>query len=169
MVQDKFIEGYALQQAWLSINQSEVLAAIEIVRNRLLTFSLEVEKYVPGPGKSVPPSAESGITQVFNTVVMGDVSSLAQASHGVTQSNGVTPGNLGSLIAAVKALGVNEADIASLSAAVEADGPSKDGVGTRVLAWMGRMIEKAAAGTWSVATKTAASVLPKVIERFYGL
>jgi hypothetical protein len=169
MVQMDFYENMALGQAWLSISRSSVIGAVETVRNRILTFALEAEHLV-GPEGSATPNAAGALSQVFHTVVYGNVANIAQASSHITQTSGIASGDLEGLIRELSRLGVSPSDATVLREAVAADGPPQGKkVGARVAAWIGGMIAKTVAGTWGVATSTAATVLPKLIERYYGL
>jgi hypothetical protein len=61
-------------------------------------------------------------------------------------------------------------DLDALKLAISEDGASRDKkLGTKVAGWIGRMVSKAASGVWTVGTSTAVSVLPKLIEKYYGL
>lgn len=168
-VQRDFYEDMALAQAWLSISKSSIIGAIESVRNRILTFALEAESVVELDGINLP-SSSAALSQVFHTVVYGNVGNIAQASTQVTQSAGVAPGDLESLIRELSRLGVGLNDAGDLRAAIAEDGPPKgEKLGARVAGWVGAMFAKAIAGTWTVATATATTVLPKLIAKYYGL
>jgi hypothetical protein len=41
--------------------------------------------------------------------------------------------------------------------------------GPNVAAWMGKMVGKAAEGSWEIATSAAGSVLGKALARYYGM
>jgi hypothetical protein len=71
----------------------------------------------------------------------------------------------------MQALGVATTEVDELEAAIKQDGSSNKGkiCGAKVSTWLGKMVSKAAAGTWDVATDVAASVLTKAIEKYYGL
>jgi hypothetical protein len=169
LVQQDFYQGYALAQAWLSVSRASFVGLIETVRNRILTLALEMEGLVEdGGGSSVVTSG--AVSQVFNTVIYGSVSNLAQASQHIAQTSGIAAGDLTALLAELGKLGVSEEETKELASAIEADGAPKDGkLGKRVAGWMGKMISNAATGTWNVATTTATAVLPKLIAAHYGI
>jgi hypothetical protein len=99
--------------------------------------------------------------------VYGNVGNIAQASTHVTQSAGVTSGGVESLIRKLSDLGVGSADSGELRAAIKEDGrPKGEKLVARVAVWVGGMIAKAMIGTWTVATSTATTVLPKLIAKY---
>ena len=170
LVQQDFYQGYALAQAWLSVSRSSFIGLVETVRNRILTLALEMEGVVEDGGGASSAAISGAVSQVFNTVIYGSVSNLAQAGQHVAQTSGIPTGDLAALLAELGKLGVSEEDTKELASAIEEDGAPQDGkLGKRVAAWMGRMISKAASGTWNVATTTAATILPKLIGAHYGI
>jgi hypothetical protein len=170
-VNDCFIQNMTLVQAWLQISTTDFVAAIESVRNRILTFAIEAERVMKPDASnpsSVPPAA--ALSQVFHTHVYGHVGNLAQASTGFTQTSGVAPGDLPALLAALQALGVPQEDIAALEVAVNEDVKEVSaGIGQRVAKWMGSLISKAASGAMKVSAATATSVVPKLVEQYFHL
>jgi hypothetical protein len=170
LVQQDFYQGYALAQAWLSVSRSSFVGLVETVRNRILTLALEMEALVEDGGGPSSAATSGAVSQVFNTVIYGTVSNLAQASQHVAQTSGIAVGDLAALLAELGKLGVGEDDTKELASAIEEDGAPKGGkLGKRVAGWMGKMISKAASGTWNVATTTATTVLPKLIGAHYGI
>jgi hypothetical protein len=166
-VQGRFYEHMALGQAWLEVSCAGFIASVESVRNRILAFALEAEQYV-GEEADGREAQGAAISNVFHTHVYGTVQNLAQGSTGVMQHGEIPPGDLPALVAELRALGVPDDDITDLQEALTDERPpSSDNLGPRVTAWIGRMVSKAASGAWSVATTTAATVLPKLIERYY--
>lgn len=169
-VQHLFYENMALGQAWLTVSRSDFVSAVETVRNRILTFALEAERYVKPDDSANKEGADAALSQVFHTVVYGNVGNLAQASTHVTQNAGIAAGDLQGLLREMQRLGVSPEDLSQLETAVEQDGPVKEGkLGQKVAGWVGRMIGKAMSGVWGVATSTATAVLPKLLQRYYNL
>lgn len=83
----------------------------------------------------------------------------------------VTPGKFASLASYLRAQGVDETDISALEDAVRNDPEPKgtEKFGSGVSGWIGRMVGKAAEGSWGVAIGTAANMLGKALTKFYGL
>lgn len=168
-VQGDFYEGMALAQAWLDVSRSDFVSAVETVRNRILSFALEAEAFVD-PAEDQSPTTAAELSNVFHTHIYGSVGNLAQGSANVTQSAGVAPGDLAGLLGELRCLGVPDADLRELRPAIEEDGvPPSGKLGRRVADWLGRMVGKAMSGAWQVSRETATVVLPKVLEKYYGL
>jgi hypothetical protein len=169
LVQSKFYEGMSLGQAWLEISRSDVTSAIEAVRNRILAFALEAERYTEAGTESTDVEKSARLVQSFHTHIYGSVQNIAQGSSDFEQTAGVSPGDLGSLISELKRLGVPQDDLTALQDAVEEDGAQPKGaIGPRVAAWAGRVVAKAMSGASTIATNTASTVIPRLLERFYG-
>jgi hypothetical protein len=169
-VHDRFYENMSLGQAWLELARSDFLAAVESVRNRILSFSIDAQPHIR-PDEATPgATASETLAHVFHNHIYGSVGNLAQGSANVSQYSGVAPGDIGGLLRELRQLGVADDDTKALEEAVKADGPApKKKLGTKVAAWMGTMIGKAFSGAWGVTTSTATTVLPKLLERYYGI
>src|SRR5262249_38280585 len=144
------------------------ITALESVRNRILSFSLEAEKHVMTDAKTDAQTGAS-LSNVFHTTIYGFSGNLVQGSSNFTQTNGLAAGDLPTLIAAIREMGVSETDAEELRQAVEEDGPQKKKIGGRVAAWLGTMLSKAAIGAGNLTLTTASTVLPKLVEQYYNL
>ena len=75
-------------QAWKVIPITSVIATLDIIRNRILNFALEIEMENPNVGEaevhSKPVSSEK-IQQIFNTYISGTVQNVATGSHSFKQ------------------------------------------------------------------------------------
>lgn len=143
LVQQDFYEQLVLAQAWLSISRPDIVGAVETVRNRILTFALEVEHLVKPDDPDDVRQTGGTLSHVFHTIVYGNVGNIAQASTNVTQNSGVAAGDLESLLREVSGLGVLPEDADELRTAVSEDGPAKNGkFGTRVAGWVGGIDRK---------------------------
>ena len=169
-VQQDFYDHMALGQAWLEVSRADFVSAVETVRNRVLTFALEAEPFVTDvAGKPTAHSAD-GLSQVFHTHIYGTVGNIAQGSTGVSQVSVNPVGDLQALLDELQRAGVAEGDLEALKLAIHDDGPpQEDHFGEKVAAWLGRMFSKAMSGVWNVTKGTATTVLPKLIERYYGI
>lgn len=81
-------QGYVCAQAWSEFPRSAVYRVIETVKNRLLKFTLEIEREYPDAGEMAPgstPVPQEVVTNIFNTVIYGDAS-VANCSRDFNQS-----------------------------------------------------------------------------------
>lgn len=79
-IADKIYRGYNLYAAWQVIPRGAIIAILDTVRNRILSFVLEIEEEAPDAGEALPdsqPLPQERVSQVFNTYIMGNVGSIA--------------------------------------------------------------------------------------------
>lgn len=173
-VQQKVHKGMSLIAARTEISRGSIVQVIEAVRNRVLAFTLDLEKISAsvGESESVSDTVKEKAGQAFHTHIYGNVANLAVASTGFSQvsHHAVVQDDLDSLASALLGLQVPHDDVAALKEAIAADGPSKEHrLGSRVAGWLGSMVSKAASGAWTVGLSTAGQVLPKLLAKYYGL
>jgi AbiTii len=161
--------------AWQEIPRGAIVGLLDTVRNKVLSFALEIERLSPDAGEAVPGAraiAPEQIQQVFQTNIYGNVGNVAAGATNPQQSVGsmVTAGDFASLSTHLQRLGIGEADVNELKSAIESDrAPGKTGFGPKVGNWLGKMIGKAGEGALKVAVESAASVLTKLISGYLGL
>ncbi len=176
IVGQKIFKGYSMIGAWLEIPKSLVFAILDTVRNRILSFALEIEKENPDAGEAMPddkPIPDEKVSQVFHTVINGNVQNVATGSTNVTQSGQfiVTKGDFESLSSFLKSKGISNEDIEELSIAVKEDEEhgQTQGFGKKVSGWMGKMLSKAGTEAWKVGTSSAGTLLTKALTTYLGL
>ena len=83
----------------------------------------------------------------------------------------ITSGNFDSLANYLKDQGLSTKDIKELEDAVQKDpAPSGKGhFGSKISSWIGKMVGKAADGSWNIGIAAAGNLLSTAIEKFYGL
>jgi hypothetical protein len=161
--------------AWQEIPRGALVALLDTVRNKVLSFALEIERLSPDAGEALPgapPVASERVHQIFQTNIYGNVGNVAAGSPNSQQSVGsmVTAGDFASLATHLQRLGVGGADVADLKSAIESDrSAGKTGFGPKVGAWLGKMVGKAGEGALKVTVDTAASILTKLISGYLGL
>lgn len=85
----KIYKNMNCMQAWKVIPISAVIAALDSVRTRVLSFVLEIETEAPDAGEAElnsNPVPQEKVHQIFNTYISGNVQNLATASTNVHQS-----------------------------------------------------------------------------------
>ncbi|MCJ7507660.1 MAG: hypothetical protein MUO85_02870 [candidate division Zixibacteria bacterium] len=173
LVSDRIMEGMTLLQAWKLIPASAVVSILDIVRNRILNFALEIESAAPnaGEGNLTPALTADKVSNVFNTYIMGNVGNIASGNSQVTQQAILTisQGDWSSLEKFLKSLDIDDTDIAELKEAVKQEPKATPkGFGGKVASWIGKMVTKSAQGIWNVATTVASNVLSKALAQYYG-
>jgi hypothetical protein len=171
---DKIYEHLVLGQAWKSVPKSLVVGILSTVRNRILNFAIQIEASNPDAGEAglnISLIPQEVVSHIFNTNIYGNVGNVA-SGHGITQSANVfvNQGDFPSLAAFLQKQGVAKGDVEDLEKALLVETkPKAIGFGKKVSAWMGKMIQKSAEGTWKVATDVASSVLTEAIKKYYGI
>lgn len=175
LVGSKIYEGMNCMSAWKVIPRGAIAALLDTVRNRVLSFVLEIEVEAPDAGEAPPnvrPITDERVSQVFNTYIQGNVTSLVAGSQITTQNIEITvvQNDLDSLKQYLASLGIGEPDLKELDQAIHEDAQSgvKGGLGSKVRVWLGKMISKAGSSTWNVATSAAANILIKALSTYYG-
>ena len=75
-----------------------------------------------------------------------------------------------SLMEYLKESNVPDNDLEELRQAIADDPQAETGkLGPKVSSWMGRMVAKAASGTWKIGVPVASAMLQKAIESYYGI
>ena len=112
--------------AWKVIPYGALVSLVEAVRNRILSFVLEIEAEAPDAGEAGPnsrPLPQERVAQVFNTYISGNVQNVATASSNVTQTADfqIKAGDFDSLARYLSTMHVERNDIEKLRQAIETD------------------------------------------------
>jgi hypothetical protein len=173
--QGDIIADMNLIQAIRVINISELTGTLDAVRNKILNFVLELETRDPEAGEAVKERGQipkDQVQHIFKTIIKGDVANLAQGSSHFIQEAAVQvrKGDIDALLRAVSNLGVSPEDTAELRFVVEQEPKCKRGeFGSKVSAWIGKIVSKAAHGAYEVTTKVVADVAAEALKRYYGI
>lgn len=169
-------EDMSCLAAWKVIPRNALVALIDTVKTRILSFALEIEGEAPDAGEAPPntiPVPQEKVTQVFNTFISGNVQNVATGSSHFSQSGdfSIAQGDFNSLKKYLTSKGIKNDDIDELKLALEEDASEGQVVsfGNKVTAWMAKMLRKAATGAWEVTTEVAGSVIGKALSKYYGL
>ncbi len=166
-------EGYRddlrLMQAWISVPAATLAGLLDTIRNRVLSFALELETLGPKieeetPSEESKRETAAQITQTFNQTIYGPVSNVGTAGS-ISQTMTVAPGDFEALKTRLEEKGLPEADLNQLEKAIKADEgqpkPSKNRFGENVGKWVGDMSKKVASEL------IMASI--KLLENYYGI
>lgn len=166
-------DGSVLVDAWQPISKSQLDGILDQVRNRLLDFLLELQEIDPevleseGAIRSVPGDK---VQNLFQTYILGGQNIVAtgtEFNQKATQE--VATGDIQSLIACLRSIGLDNDSLSELETAIGQDGdqPQKE-FGKNVKSWIAKMIVKAMDGTWQVTLSTAPALLKEMLARYYG-
>jgi hypothetical protein len=159
----------------LKVDKALTKSVLTHVRNKIYDWSVTLERAgVLGEGmqftKEEKEKAMSNTT--YNIGNMQGVAGHVQDSS-VTQTNQmiVNQMDITTLLTTLKNVGISERDLNELQQAITDDEKpvAKNNFGERVSKWYGRMITKAADGTWEIGVAVAANLLTESLNSFYGL
>jgi hypothetical protein len=177
LVSDEIYEFMNCMSAWRVIPRGAIVALVDTVRNRILSFALEIEAQDPTAGDGLEASRilpPAKVAQMFTTNIYGNVGNLAAGSQDVVQKAAtlVQQGDFESLQKALTEIGLAASDIKQLRDALAADrgsGPPRKELGQQTGSWVGRAISKASTGALNVGTTVASNILTRAISRYLGL
>lgn len=138
--------------AWIEISAAEMVALLDQVKTKVISFALEIEEADPSAGEILGPTGkpklgEDQVTQIFNTTINGNTVQNVAVGSGETQQSaisGIQAGDLGSLFRALNSLGVSEQRIQTLDAALKEDqADGETGIGSRAKSWLADLALKA--------------------------
>jgi hypothetical protein len=164
-----------LMEAWNEVPVNFVVGILDTVRNRVLSFALEIEEENPDVGdtsSASPPLSPAKVQQIFNTTINGNVGNIASGSEHFTQSTVVEIGHrdFEGLAELLKECGLDAKDIKELRTAIKTDGsPKESRFGSKVAEWFGKTMSKSAAGLLKVGTDVAGQVIGSALKKYYGL
>lgn len=163
-----------LVAAWQQIPRGMIVALIDSVRNRVLSFSLEIERIAPSVGESQPgerPVSPERVQHVFQTVIYGNVGNVAAGSTVQTQTTNVsiTQNDFAALTRELGRVGISSGEIEELRGALEHDAKEAPRLGKRTQNWLGQMLAKAGSGALKITVAVASDVLPRLLAQYLGL
>ena len=168
----KILESYALVSAWQEIPSSFFVGIVDIVRNKILKFTLEIKQELGQVGdrpSAVPPEKVQAavVNYIYggNNVIAGTASNINQVGNIV-----VGKGDIAGLLNALKTLDVSEAEIAMFKGAIEADGAIRGkSLGTRTTEWLKNAGKKIGRAGAKIGTVAAQSLMTEWLMQYYGL
>ena len=166
----KMSDGTQLQSAYQRLPHVFLAGILDSVKSRLLSSIQDLDNMDRTP----EPQDDIGIPhETTPTTIHIDVSgnnNFVAAGHGVNQTvSTITKGDVGSLIAHLRAHDIDEEDLDELASALTSERPVNNGqFGERVNAWVGKMGGKAISGAWQYGVENALPMLVEAIKSYYG-
>jgi hypothetical protein len=170
--QDKFIEMYALAQAWQEVPAAVMVALCEEVRNRVLRFALEIRDELERVGdKRAAVPAETVQAAVVN-YIYGGTNVIAGTAKDFSQvvSIVVAKGDFQGLENALKDLDITDHDIGHLRRAIEGDSKGKKKeIGAKTQDWLKNLGGKLGDAGKKIGTGVAQEVAKQWLLQYLGL
>lgn len=169
----KIMPGFNCVQAWGEYSKGHLIELVNAVRNRVLDFSLALWKEYPeaGESKATLPDESVKMQQIFNQTFYGGTNNLVGNAINSTVSFSTQQISSIDLRKVLETNGVASVDIEQLIQALS-DEPKVETVGRfgpKVSEWIGKMLGKAADGSWNIALGAAGNLLASVIGKWYGI
>lgn len=153
---------------------------VTTVRNKILTWSLELEKQgIMGDGllftqkekDAAPMTITNNNTNNFHATVNNSGAIGAGNTGDINQQNSISVGDIASLERELKSQGLDDYDVAELKRLVEQspDPASKEEVEKGFGSWIGKMTGKAFTGAFKVAGAAAPAVLTNALCCYFGI
>jgi hypothetical protein len=167
--------GYSCAESWGEVSEGNFIEILNSVRNRILDFILAIEKQEPEAGESVSSPEKriepDKVTQTFYTTVYGGSANIVGTATHSKVTFSITPNDFASLEQFLRQNEVSDEDIAELQQALVEEPPPTDQkkFGPRISAWLGKMVAKAAEGSWNTSIAAAGNLLAQAIMKYYGL
>jgi hypothetical protein len=175
MLGEKVYQGMNCLQAWAECGEGHLVEVLNSVRNRILDFTLAIQQEAPGVGEKGKDSSSviksEKVSQIFYTTVYGGAANLVGTANESAITFNIGTKDFQSLQQVLEQNGVQKTDLIELKGALESEkvkNPS-EGFGPKVSKWMGKMIQKAADGSWQIGVGAAGNLLARAIAKYYGL
>jgi hypothetical protein len=171
---NKIYHDMACLEAHIEVTPHMIAGVLDAIRNRVLTFALEIWKEAPDAGEALAAGqvlvSPRRVDQLFNTYILAPTTAVTVGDGEITQTLdvSVTPGDFESLRLAFTQLGVAASDIEELERALSDDGVA-DGAGAlgpATARWLDRFQETAGTQAVNLASGVTAGVLTEALMRF---
>lgn len=170
--QGKFIQGYALAQAWQELPAGAIVSIVDSVRNRVLRFSLELRDelgLVNDEPKKVPVEK---VDQAVINYIFGGTNIISGTATDFTQvgSIHISKGDVGGFTNALKTLGISQEHIDEAIHALLTDGaPKSETLGSAATGWLKTIGGKLGTAGLKIGTAAATELATKWMLQYWGL
>jgi hypothetical protein len=157
-----------------SVGTNRVTAILGAVRTTILEWSLALEADgILGEGLLFSASEKQAAMHNINIQNFQGILGNVDGGSSVTQTNSqqITTSDFSTLARHLTETGVSKEDVQELELAVHQDPKpqSPTEFGPNVSAWVGKMVGKAAGGSWEIGIATAGGFLANALSKYYGI
>ena len=163
--------GATLLNAYQVIPSQQFSGVLDSVKTKLLAFVLELERSNVTPEAVSNGDVEPGLVRAAVSInIYGNNNVVASGQDIHQELKGIQKGDLDSLVGYLRFHNVCDEDLRELKDVVSVEpGPTNGGFGPKVSAFIGKLVEKAAGGTWKIGLEKASAVLGESFKTFYGI
>ncbi len=163
--------GMALIDAEQPIPIHTVLGILDQVKNRLLSFVLELQEHDITPenkkSQGFPPETARNL---FNISIYGNQNTVASGESVNQTIKTVQKGDSESLLNFLRGLDLGDDDIREIAEAISVEPNATSGrFGPRVRSWLEGMMEKMASGALAVGSNATATMMTNALKDFYDI
>lgn len=175
MLGQKVYGGQNCIQAWAECAEGHLVDVLNSVRNRILDFTLAIEKEAPGVGEKGQDSSgiikTEKVSQIFYMTIYGGAANLVGIASDSTVTFNIGTKDFQSLQQVLEQNGVQKTDLSELKGALDSESVknSSEGFGPKVSMWIAKMMQKSADGSWQIGLGAAGDLLARAITKYYGL
>lgn len=159
-----------LVSAYQEIPLPSLVELLETVRNRVLSFALEIRSEVGRDDRSLDeltPVLERRVDQIFIQQITGGNFNIASGGSTISiHQQNIEIGNWEQLEKALQNSGVSQAEVKELSTAVHSD---KSLMGSAVGAWIKKVGPKVISGGVKIGTTVGQAILTEYLKKYFGL
>jgi hypothetical protein len=170
--QGRYMQGYALAQAWQEVSPGLMPAIVDTVKNRVLRFALEIREELGQVADKPAKVPSEKVEAAVNNYIFGGTNVIGSQVGELKQVGSITinQGDINALKNALSGLGIDSEDVAKLEAALKNDSERDSaGVGKSTSSWIKNTAKKFGGASWKIGSQVGAVVLEKVIERYLGV
>jgi hypothetical protein len=170
--QRKFMDGYALSQAWQELPSGAIIAVVDSVRNRLLRFALELRDELGLVGDEPKKVSAEKVDQAVTNYIFGGTNIIAGTAKDFTQvgSIHIAKGDLGAFVDALRTLGIDQKHIEEATTALLIDGaPKGKQLGTTVGEWLTSIGGKLGDAGLKIGTGAVKELITQWMLQYWGL
>lgn len=169
-----FQEGYSKLEPKVVFQRSQLQAIVTKVRTIIFNWSVELEeKGILGKGLKFTDKEKESAVSINNYTIenfQGIAGNIVDSTISQNNQMNVYAKDFDSLVKVLTENKVTFSDIQELKHALDVDDvPTEPNrFGKNVSEWIGKMVGKAATGSWEVGVSTAGTLLAEAISKFYG-
>lgn len=152
------------------ISVSVIARVLSSVKAKLLDFMLALEKETGTESKIDKSKVTTIMNQTINNNGDGNITNTGDNATVSGNTITINKGNKEQLKQTLLDNKVSEEDATELVQIIDDEQLDEEGkFGNKVSAWFGKMMMKAADGSWQIAAGAAGGLLTEVIKKYYGM
>lgn len=164
--------GMVLVDAKQPISRSLLVGIIDNVKNKLLDYLLDLDQNnIILEGIEMNEENRKKARQKFEVNVYGNNNNIASGTNFTQNISGISKNDLDGLLSYFRENKIEETDLQELKNSIQTDETenlSDKTFGQKVSKWIGKMITKAANGTWNIGLQIAPSLITNALNAFFG-